>query len=113
VITSESASTSSHPFVTWAGRSVYVHDHHEHWDGSGYPRGLSGESISLGGRILCAADAFDALTSARSYRGALTPEATSTTWRPERRPGRPESIRDPSRPSFAGRPRALVFIDGA
>jgi putative two-component system response regulator len=58
------------------GQSVlYVHDHHEHWNGKGYPRGLSGENISLGGRILCAADAFDALTSARSYRGALTPEA--------------------------------------
>jgi HD-GYP domain-containing protein (c-di-GMP phosphodiesterase class II) len=55
---------------------LYVHDHHEHWDGTGYPRGLSGEAISLGGRILCAADAFDALTSARSYRNALTPEAT-------------------------------------
>ena len=54
---------------------LYVHDHHEHWDGTGYPRGLSGENISLGGRILCAADAVDALTSARSYRGALTPEA--------------------------------------
>ena len=59
------------------GKAVlYVHDHHEHWDGTGYPRQLSGESISLGGRILCAADAFDALTSVRSYRAALTAEAT-------------------------------------
>ena len=59
------------------GQAVtYVSDHHEHWDGKGYPRGLVGESISLGGRILCAADAFDALTSARSYRGARTPEET-------------------------------------
>jgi response regulator RpfG family c-di-GMP phosphodiesterase len=47
-----------------------VHDHHEHWDGSGYPQGLEGEAISLGGRILCAADAFVALTSPRSYRPA-------------------------------------------
>lgn len=49
-----------------------VRDHHEHWDGSGYPQGLSGESISLGGRILCAADAFVALTSPRSFRAAMS-----------------------------------------
>jgi response regulator RpfG family c-di-GMP phosphodiesterase len=55
---------------------IYVHDHHEHWDGGGYPRGLVGEAISLGGRILCAADAFDALTSARPYRDAMSPEDT-------------------------------------
>ncbi|MGQ0765365.1 MAG: HD domain-containing phosphohydrolase [Gemmatimonadota bacterium] len=47
-----------------------VHDHHEHWDGSGYPRGVAGDSISLGGRIVCAADVFVALTSPRSYRPA-------------------------------------------
>ena len=46
----------------------YVRDHHEHWDGSGYPRGIAGEDISIGGRILTAADAFDALTSLRAYR---------------------------------------------
>ena len=45
-----------------------VQDHHEHWDGTGYPRGLSGDRIALGGRILCAADAFDALTSRRAWR---------------------------------------------
>ncbi len=54
----------------------YVQDHHEHWDGHGYPRGLSGDAISLGGRILCACDAFDALTSLRPYRKPLTPGAT-------------------------------------
>jgi putative two-component system response regulator len=51
-----------------------VHEHHEHWDGSGYPQGLQGEAISLGGRILCGADAFVALTSARSYRPARSIE---------------------------------------
>jgi putative nucleotidyltransferase with HDIG domain len=50
----------------------YVHDHHEHWNGSGYPRGLKGEQISLGGRILAAADAFDALTSKRAYREPMS-----------------------------------------
>lgn len=50
----------------------YIHDHHEHWDGSGYPRGLVGEGISWGGRILTAADAFDALTSQRAYRRPMS-----------------------------------------
>jgi putative two-component system response regulator len=54
----------------------YVRDHHEHVDGSGYPRGLVGDQISIGGRILAAADGFDALTSRRAYRDPLTPEAT-------------------------------------
>jgi putative two-component system response regulator len=48
--------------------------HHEHWDGSGYPKGLSGDAIPLPGRIVAVADAFDALTSDRPYRSALTME---------------------------------------
>jgi len=54
----------------------YVQDHHEHWDGSGYPRGLAGQDIALGGRILTAADAFDALTSQRAYRDPMPPTTT-------------------------------------
>lgn len=50
----------------------FIAHHHERIDGSGYPRGLSGEAVSLGGRILGAADALDALTSPRAYRDALT-----------------------------------------
>lgn len=53
----------------------YVEHHHERWDGDGYPRGLSGEEIPLGARILCAADTFDALTSKRAYREPLAPMA--------------------------------------
>jgi response regulator RpfG family c-di-GMP phosphodiesterase len=49
----------------------YIRDHHEHWDGGGYPRRLTGEEISLGGRILTAADAFDALISRRAYRDGV------------------------------------------
>jgi response regulator RpfG family c-di-GMP phosphodiesterase len=49
----------------------YIHDHHEHFDGSGYPRGRRGIEISIGGRILAACDAFDAMTSRRAYREAL------------------------------------------
>ena len=44
--------------------------HHERWDGSGYPRGLSGEQIPLEARIVTVADVFDALTSNRPYRSA-------------------------------------------
>lgn len=51
----------------------YLHDHHEQWNGSGYPAGLKEEEISFGGRILSAADTFDALTSKRAYRDPLQP----------------------------------------
>ncbi len=54
----------------------FVHDHHEHWDGGGYPRGLAGDQITIGGRILAACDAFDALTSRRAFREAMDPRET-------------------------------------
>jgi putative nucleotidyltransferase with HDIG domain len=50
----------------------FVADHHERWDGNGYPQGLAATDISLGGRILAAADAYEAVTSARTYREAMT-----------------------------------------
>ena len=49
----------------------YVLYHHERWDGTGYPRGLAGEEIPIVARLLGVADAFDAMTSERSYRPAL------------------------------------------
>jgi response regulator RpfG family c-di-GMP phosphodiesterase len=52
----------------------FVADHHERWDGNGYPQGLAATDISLGGRILAAADAYEAVTSARTYREAMTQE---------------------------------------
>jgi len=52
----------------------YVLHHHERWDGEGYPHGLGGERIPLGARVLGIADAFDAMTSLRPYRPALTTE---------------------------------------
>ncbi len=48
--------------------------HHEHWDGSGYPDGLVGEDIPRAARVLSAADAFDAMTTDRPYRKAMSVE---------------------------------------
>lgn len=55
----------------WAGA---IEHHHERWDGSGYPRGLAGEEISLAARIVSVADAYDVMTSGRSYQAAKSPE---------------------------------------
>ena len=52
-----------------------IRSHHERWDGTGYPMGLSGTDIPIGARILAVVDCFDAVTSERPYRRAVTPEA--------------------------------------
>jgi len=57
-----------------SGAASIVHCHHERFDGKGYPRGLAGDEIPLGARIFTIADAFDAMTSDRPYRKALTTE---------------------------------------
>ena len=49
---------------------LWVKTHHERWDGAGYPDGISGEQIPVGGRILAVADAWDVMTSVRSYSPA-------------------------------------------
>jgi putative nucleotidyltransferase with HDIG domain len=49
-----------------------IRHHHENWDGTGYPDHLKGEQIPLAARILAIADGFDAMTSARSYRPAMS-----------------------------------------
>ncbi len=51
-----------------------VRGHHERWDGDGYPDGLAGEHIPLGARIIAVCDTFDAMTSDRPYRKALSPQ---------------------------------------
>ncbi len=51
-----------------------AYNHHEKWDGSGYPRGLKGEEIPLSARIIALADVYDALTSKRFYKEAYTHE---------------------------------------
>ena len=52
----------------------YILKHHEWWDGQGYPLGLSGGDIPLPCRILSVVDAYDAMTSDRPYRKAMTRE---------------------------------------
>ena len=52
--------------------NAIIRNHHERWDGTGYPDRLAGEQIPLAARILCVADVYDALTTTRSYRAGLT-----------------------------------------
>ena len=60
------------PLRPWLGDWLdAATEHHERWDGEGYPAGLAGEQISLSGRIVAIADAFDVMTAARSYKTPL------------------------------------------
>jgi hypothetical protein len=59
------------PLREWLGEWIEaVTQHHERWDGKGYPNGMAGEEIALAGRIVAVADVFDVITSARSYKSA-------------------------------------------
>jgi putative nucleotidyltransferase with HDIG domain len=62
------------PIAAYAEVVPMVLHHHENFNGEGYPDGLAGEAISLGGRIFAVADSYDALTSNRPYRRALKPK---------------------------------------
>jgi len=81
--TEERAAIVAHPadgsdlagqFSMYTKGREYIRHHHERWDGSGYPDGLAGARIPLGARIIGVADAYDAMTSDRPYRAALSPE---------------------------------------
>ena len=63
------------PLADWLGDWLHAVDqHHERWDGTGYPLGLEAQEIHLSGRIVAVADAFDVITSARSYKTGLSPD---------------------------------------
>jgi putative two-component system response regulator len=64
------ALTEEHEFLHHA--KIIAGTHHEKWDGSGYPLGLSGENIPLEGRLMAIADVYDALISARPYKKPLS-----------------------------------------
>ena len=91
---------------------IIVRHHHERWDGRGYPDRIAGEAIPLAARIICACDAYSAMTTNRSYRAALPRRRRGRRARALRgravRPGRGRSAlarRSPSTPSTARRGR--------
>ena len=64
------------PLLPWLGEwSGAIAQHHERWDGHGYPFGLQGEQIAVGARIVAVADAFEVMTAPRPYRRPVTAEA--------------------------------------
>lgn len=69
-------------FLIIAGEIAFTH--HEKWDGSGYPRGLSGHDIPLSGRIMAVADVYDALISRRCYKPAFPHEEAIAIMRESR-----------------------------
>ena len=89
---------------------TYVQDHHEHWDGAGYPRALKATDISIGGRILAAADAFDALTSKRAYREPMEPKETIEFLKAHSGKLLDPDVYDALR-TVVSRRKTLVFID--
>lgn len=63
------------PLEGWLGEwALTASQHHERFDGTGYPNGLAGEDISLAARIVAVADAYDVMTSTRSYKTAMDPQ---------------------------------------
>jgi HD-GYP domain-containing protein (c-di-GMP phosphodiesterase class II) len=67
------------PFANLAGVRGIIGAHQERWDGSGYPRGLSGDAIPLGAQIVGICDVYNVLTSERSYRPALGADTARRT----------------------------------
>jgi len=64
------------PLLPWLGTwAATIVEHHERFDGRGYPAGLEGERISLGARIVSVADSFEVMTAARAYKRPITPSA--------------------------------------
>ncbi len=87
-----------------------VRSHHERWDGTGYPEGLRGEEIPMGGRVIAAAEVYDALTTSRPYQDRMTPEQAI-----ERLADLSGTVLDPkvfeALTRIVGRRQTLVFLD--
>jgi putative nucleotidyltransferase with HDIG domain len=67
------------PLAEWLGPwAAAIEQHHERWDGAGYPHGLQGTSISFGARIVAVADAFEVMTSTRPYSRPVDADAART-----------------------------------
>ncbi|MDQ6871519.1 MAG: HD domain-containing protein, partial [Gemmatimonadota bacterium] len=69
-----------------------IRNHHERWDGTGYPDGLAGQEIPFAARILCVADVYDALTTARSYRDNMSHARAAAEMRASRGQFDPELL---------------------
>ncbi len=63
-----------HPITFIQDHMYLIRNHHERWDGTGYPDGLAGDAIPLGAQIVAIADAYDAMTSSRPYRKGMPSE---------------------------------------
>jgi len=87
-----------------------VKSHHERFDGSGYPDGLRGDEVPMGGRVIAAAEVYDALTTARPYQDKMTPEQAV-----ERMADLSGTVLDPkvydALVRIVGRRQTLVFLD--
>lgn len=98
------------PLVHLGDVVAMVRTHHERWDGTGYPDGLRGEDVPVGGRIIAAAEVFDALTTARPYQEKLTPEQAA-----ERLADLSGTVLDPrvveALARIVSRRQTLVFLD--
>lgn len=70
-----------------------IRNHHERWDGMGYPDGLPGDQIPFAARILCVADVYDALTTARSYRDSLSHKRAAQVMRSSKGQFDPDLLR--------------------
>jgi putative two-component system response regulator len=75
IIKKISAGTTESDFLKHS--EIFARTHHEKWDGSGYPAGLAGTAIPLQGRLMAIVDVYDALTSDRPYKRAMSHEAAS------------------------------------
>jgi putative nucleotidyltransferase with HDIG domain len=98
------------PLVHLGDVVAMVKSHHERWDGSGYPDGLRGEEVPLGGRVIAAAEVFDALTTSRPYQDKMTPEQAA-----DRMQDLSGTVLDPrvleALNRIVGRRQTLIFLD--
>jgi putative nucleotidyltransferase with HDIG domain len=98
------------PLVHLGDVVAMVKSHHERWDGTGYPDGLRGEEVPLGGRVIATAEVFDALTTARPYQEKMTPEQAV-----ERMEDLSGTVLDPrvldALKAIVGRRGTLIFLD--
>jgi len=98
------------PLVHLGDVVAMVKSHHERWDGTGYPDGLRGEEVPLGGRVIAAAEVFDALTTSRPYQDKMTPEQAA-----DRMNDLSGTVLDPrvleALNRIVGRRQTLIFLD--